>query len=184
MQTRSVARSSALLGQRLADDLTIQRIIGQRVASQRSVGIVVGVLDAGGHRRVVAYGDPGWAQPPLGPDSVFELGSIPKVFTATLLADMVQRAEVSLEDPVAQFLPATVSVPTRGDRQITLVDLATQTSGLPGCRPTCRPPTPPTRWPATPSSSCTGSCRALSCRAIPAPSMSTPTSALACWATP
>jgi D-alanyl-D-alanine-carboxypeptidase/D-alanyl-D-alanine-endopeptidase len=44
---------------------------------------------------------------------------------------MVQRGEVTLEDRVARFLPAMVTVPTRGQRQITLVDLATQSSGLP-----------------------------------------------------
>ena len=123
--------SFVLPGQALAPDSTIQHIISQRVDSQRSTGIVVGVLDPDGQRRVVAHGDPGPGQPPLGPGSVFEIGSIPKVFTATMLADMVQRGEVRLEDPVARFLPATVRVPTRRGRQITLVDLATQTSGLP-----------------------------------------------------
>jgi serine-type D-Ala-D-Ala carboxypeptidase/endopeptidase len=110
---------------------TIQHIISQRVDSQRSTSIVVGVLDPDGQRRVVAHGDPGPGQPPLGPGSVFEIGPIPRVFTATLLADMIQRAEVNLDDPVARFLPSTLRVPTRGQRQITLVDLATQTSGLP-----------------------------------------------------
>ena len=123
--------SSVLPGQALAPDSTIQHIISQRVDRRRSTGIVVGVLDPDGQRRVVAHGDPGPGQPPLGPRSVFEIGSIPKAFTATLLADMVQRAEVNLDDPVARFLPTTVTVPTRGQRQITLVDLATQTSGLP-----------------------------------------------------
>ena len=123
--------SSVLPGQTLVPNSTIQHIISQRVDGQRSTGIVVGVLDPDGQRRVVAYGDSGPGQPPLGPGSVFEIGSISKVFTATLLADMVQRAEVCLDDPVAQFLPATVRVPTRRGRQITLVDLATQTSGLP-----------------------------------------------------
>jgi CubicO group peptidase (beta-lactamase class C family) len=54
-----------------------------------------------------------------------------KVFTATLLADIVARGEVSLQDPVAKFLPSTVTLPARGGRQITLLDLATHHSGLP-----------------------------------------------------
>jgi len=56
---------------------------------------------------------------------------VTKVFTSLLLADMAQRGEVSLTDPVAKYLPAGVKMPERGGRQITLQDLATHTSGLP-----------------------------------------------------
>src|ERR1017187_3791864 len=59
------------------------------------------------------------------------VGSPTKVFTSTILADMVQRGEVSLDDPVAKYLPAGVKMPQRGGKQITLIDLATHTSGLP-----------------------------------------------------
>ena len=52
-------------------------------------------------------------------------------YTSFLLADMVERGEVMLGDPVRKFLPGSVSVPSRSGKQITLVDLATQTSGLP-----------------------------------------------------
>ena len=65
------------------------------------------------------------------PDTIFEIGSITKVFTSFLLADMVERREVTLDDPVRKFLPSSVVVPSRSGKQITLVDLATQTSGLP-----------------------------------------------------
>ena len=109
---------------------SIRRIIGERVDAKRSAGIVLGVVDSDG-RRVAAYGDPGPGQPPLDASSVFEIGSITKVFTAALLADMVVRGEVALDEPVALLLPQTVRVPTWGERQIELVDLATQTSGLP-----------------------------------------------------
>jgi D-alanyl-D-alanine-carboxypeptidase/D-alanyl-D-alanine-endopeptidase len=119
----------------------IQGIIGERLDAKRSAGIVVGVIDSGG-RRVAAYGDPGPGQPPLDASSVFEIGSITKVFTATLLADMVQRNEVALDEPVALLLPPAVRVPAREDRQIELVDLATQTSGLPRLPTNWRPEDP------------------------------------------
>jgi serine-type D-Ala-D-Ala carboxypeptidase/endopeptidase len=48
-----------------------------------------------------------------------------------LLADMVERGEVALDDPVRKYLPSGVTVPSRGRRDITLADLATHTSGLP-----------------------------------------------------
>jgi CubicO group peptidase (beta-lactamase class C family) len=62
---------------------------------------------------------------------VFEIASVTKVFTTLLLADIAQRGEVALGDPLAAYLPANVRVPQRRGRQITLVDLATHTSGLP-----------------------------------------------------
>ena len=64
-------------------------------------------------------------------DTVFEIGSITKVFTSLILADMAVRGEVKLDDPVAKFLPPTVKVPERDGRKITLLDLSNQVSGLP-----------------------------------------------------
>ncbi len=48
-----------------------------------------------------------------------------------LLANMIQRGEVSLDDPVVKYLPPGVKMPERNGSSITLVDLATHTSGLP-----------------------------------------------------
>jgi D-alanyl-D-alanine-carboxypeptidase/D-alanyl-D-alanine-endopeptidase len=67
---------------------------------------------------------------PAGPASSFEIGSITKVFTATLLADMAQEGLVGLGDPVSLHLPPGVEMPSRG-REITLTDLASHRSGLP-----------------------------------------------------
>jgi CubicO group peptidase (beta-lactamase class C family) len=67
---------------------------------------------------------------PVG-DAVFEIGSISKTLTTTLLADMVLRGEVRLDDPVSRYLPKRISIPNRGRVEITLEHLATHTSGLP-----------------------------------------------------
>jgi CubicO group peptidase (beta-lactamase class C family) len=67
---------------------------------------------------------------PLDGDTLFEIGSMSKVFTSLLLADAVQRGEVALTDPIAKYLPSNVKVPQRG-RVITLQDLSNHTSGLP-----------------------------------------------------
>ena len=57
-------------------------------------------------RRVVAYGKLAKDDPrPLNGDTMFEIGSITKVFTSLLLADAVERGEVALTDPVAKYLP-------------------------------------------------------------------------------
>jgi CubicO group peptidase (beta-lactamase class C family) len=66
---------------------------------------VVGVVDERG-RRYFGYGETSFGNGIL-PDenSVFEIGSITKVFTATLPADMVRRGEVELDDPIELYLP-------------------------------------------------------------------------------
>ena len=113
-------------------DAEIRRILADRVDVHRqSVGIVVGVIEPSG-RRLVTHGRRSKDDAtPIDGETVFEIGSITKVFTSLLLADAVQRGEVALADPVAKYLPATVKVPTRNGKSITLHDLATHTSGLP-----------------------------------------------------
>ena len=52
-----------------------------------------------------------------------------KVFTALVLADMVRRGEVALEDPIAKYLPVGARVPARNGQPITLLDVATHRRG-------------------------------------------------------
>jgi D-alanyl-D-alanine-carboxypeptidase/D-alanyl-D-alanine-endopeptidase len=113
-------------------DADIRGILVERIDSRhQGIGMVVGVIDARG-RRVIARGSADAQTPrPIDGDTVFEIGSATKAFTSLLLADLVQRGEVALTDPVARYLPPEVTVPQRAGRQITLQDLATHTSGLP-----------------------------------------------------
>ena len=124
-------------------DSEIRKIIVERIDTfHQGVGIVVGVVEPQG-RRVVAYGSLDKGDPrPLNGDTIFEIGSTTKVFTSLVLADMVQRGEVALADPVAKYLPAEAKVPERGGRAITLVDLSTHTSGLPRMPSNFRPKDP------------------------------------------
>jgi D-alanyl-D-alanine-carboxypeptidase/D-alanyl-D-alanine-endopeptidase len=115
----------------ITDD-EIREILRDRIdVAKKSVGIVVGLVDDKGIR-VISYGKPNQnSDRMVDADSVFEIGSVTKVFTATLLADMVERGEVSLSDPISKYLPKSVKTPTRAGKEITLLDLASQASGLP-----------------------------------------------------
>jgi D-alanyl-D-alanine-carboxypeptidase/D-alanyl-D-alanine-endopeptidase len=62
-------------------------------------------------------------------DSIFEIGSITKTFTALLLARMCEEGEVALSDPLSKFIPRSAAIGNA--RQITLLDLATHTARLP-----------------------------------------------------
>jgi len=74
------------------------------------VGIVVGIVDEQG-TRVISYGKlDNDDNPEVNGDTLFEIGSITKTFTALLLEDMVQLGEMKLDDPVEKYLPASVKV--------------------------------------------------------------------------
>jgi serine-type D-Ala-D-Ala carboxypeptidase/endopeptidase len=102
-------------------------------ARRRPGLLVVGATD--GARTAFASRGP-IPDPSCPPDrAVFEIGSITKVFTSLLLAIAVERSEVGEDDPVVEHLPRGTRVPMRAGRPITLVHLATHTSGLPRLPP-------------------------------------------------
>jgi CubicO group peptidase (beta-lactamase class C family) len=98
-------------------------------------GAVVGMVVAlvrGDERRLRSYGsvEAGRSALPRA-DTVFEIGSVTKTFTALLLHEMAGRGEVPLDDPIGRHLPPDVPTPTDGARSITLLDLVTHTARLP-----------------------------------------------------
>src|ERR1700761_6395535 len=105
---------------RILSDSQIRQILIERIDTQRQgVGMVVGVIGSQG-RRLIVYGKADDRDTrPLDGDTVFEIGSVTKVFTALLLADEVQRGEVALDDPVGKYLPLEVRVPEHGGKAIT-----------------------------------------------------------------
>lgn len=112
----------------IPDKSAIDALIHQRIAGRAGEGIAIGITDAAGHR-VTDRGPAGAAG--FDGTTLFEIGSMSKVFTSLLLADMVGRGEVALDDPAEKYLPAGAKMPARGRRKITLEDLATHRSGLP-----------------------------------------------------
>ena len=94
-------------------------------ASLRRTGIVVGVWRGGEDIALWHRGEL-----PAAERSIFEIGSITKVFTATLLADMAREGLLAIGDRVSAHLPPGVEMPSRG-REITLADLSSHRSGLP-----------------------------------------------------
>src|ERR1035438_6027612 len=92
------------------------------LAPGTGAGVSIAVVDHG-VRRVFSYGS-------AKPDSIFEIGSITKTFTGLVLSQMVEQGKVKFDEPVRELLPpGTVAKPA--GNEITLLDLATQHSGLP-----------------------------------------------------
>jgi CubicO group peptidase (beta-lactamase class C family) len=124
------APSAPAAAQSIPPDSLVRSIIRARVDTGRYAGVAVGFVARDGRQQVTVYG-PAAGVTPFDANTVFEIGSITKTFTAAILADMVARKELALDDPVATHLPPGTKIPERDGRQITLLDLATQTSGLP-----------------------------------------------------
>ena len=109
----------------------VEKIVRPYVDNGQAPAIVVGIVDRNGPK-YYSYGtlaDTG--SPQVDQKTLFEIGSITKVFTSLILADMVNGGELQLDDPLDKFLPKNVPAPSRNGKKITLVDLATHTSGLP-----------------------------------------------------
>ena len=102
-------------------DLAAARKNGE-LAPATGAGVSIGVYTRG-VRRVFSYGV-------AKPDSIYEIGSVTKTFTGLILSQMAMQGKVKLNEPVRELLPpGTVAKPPGAE--ITLLDLATQRSGLP-----------------------------------------------------
>lgn len=109
----------------------VSRLAEPVVRDGEAVGLAVGVLTSegkltAGFGRLSAERD----ERPDG-DTLFEVGSITKVFTGLCLADATEAGVVALDDPIEKHLPPAVEFKGPPPRTITLRHLATHTSGLP-----------------------------------------------------
>ncbi len=134
----------AVPGKGYADDLraAIDPLAKQLLDDKLAVGFVVGIYKDG-KKQVISYGETEKSKgiAPDG-DTIYEIGSISKVFTGTLLADLVERGRVQLEDPMQTYLSEPSKSELRNPTHITFEHLATHTSGLPRLPDNLKPADP------------------------------------------
>ena len=108
------------------------------------VGALVGVV-RGSETLVLSYGTKRFgADDPPDRHSIFEIGSITKTFTTTLLAQQILDGTLQSDETVQSYLPADrVTLPTRDGEEITFIQLATHRSGLPKAVQESNDPQPP-----------------------------------------
>jgi serine-type D-Ala-D-Ala carboxypeptidase/endopeptidase len=118
--------------QAVPTDAQIQAILKQRIDREKqSPGIVVGIIDPAG-QRIISYGQLSTTRADqINGNTLFEIGSITKVFTALALMQLSEQKVLNLDDPIAKFLPPTIKTPEFNGKAITLLTLATHTSSLP-----------------------------------------------------
>ncbi len=102
------------------------------IASGEIYGLAVGVLTPDGQTRVFGYGRTGLADPTQRPDgdTIFQIGSVSKVFLTALLAKLVDEGALHYEDTVRSILPPEVPLNEEVGK-LTLSELALNTGGLP-----------------------------------------------------
>jgi len=120
--------SSTAMGEPSLMPLSVEQVIQERVNNGRYPAMVIALVD-GTQSGIFTFGKLPNGAPPSA-DTVFEIGSVTKTFTALLLAEAVQSGRVQLDEPVARVLP-DFGIPQRNGRTITFGNLATQCSGLP-----------------------------------------------------
>ncbi len=108
---------------------SIDPLVQPYLDSETVMGLTIGVLHKG-KAKVMGYGHVSEKNPKK-PDgnTVYEIGSVSKVFTGLLLADAITQGHVQLDQPAGELLSQGAKMPTQ--RPITLQDLATHVSGLP-----------------------------------------------------
>jgi len=114
-----------------ADFSKVDKLVQPLLDTDAFVGCVIGIVDSD-KTEVHGFGNiqHGKGDKPSG-DTIYEIGSVTKAFTGTLLADMANRGEVKLDAPLQDFLPKGVKLHLYKDKPIRLDDVASQTSGLP-----------------------------------------------------
>ena len=111
--------------------MTVEEILTNRTGGPETlVGLSIGVVDQG-HCEVFNYGYSNLkSKKQVDADTIFEIGSITKVFTAVLAILKEQEQQIDLRDPIDKYLSDTIEVPIKTGN-IRLIDLMTHTSGLP-----------------------------------------------------
>ena len=110
----------------------IAQILSDRIdRDEANIGISVALI-VDGQAQFVSHGQ--WGRDddrPVDEHTLFEAGSISKVFTNLLLAQLVNAGRIDLDAPLTDYLPEGTVLPQWEERQITAFDLATHSSGLP-----------------------------------------------------
>ena len=134
----SIASAQTQPRSRPSSDAELQAMLNARVSVGLNPGIAAVLITPTSRITAFAGAAKSADGKALGPSTVFEIGSITKIVTGTLLADAIRRGELQETDRLATLLPE-FTFPAQGEL-ITLLDLATHRSGLPSFPIGYKPP--------------------------------------------
>ena len=115
----------------------MQTVMARLASEDQPACVAVGIVGPAARTAIACTGATGKVT--IDQDTLFGIGSLSKVMTGVLLANMIERGEVKLSDPISKYAPPGSKLPTRGGREITLGDLVTHRSSLPRLLPGFQP---------------------------------------------
>jgi CubicO group peptidase (beta-lactamase class C family) len=108
----------------------VNECVNSEMARWTVPGVAVGIL-RDGQRELHGYGLANIeTEQPVRPDTLFQIGSISKVYTATLIMRLVDEGKLALDEPVITYLPYLKLGDVEAQQTITVRHLLSHTSGL------------------------------------------------------
>ncbi|MEM9546019.1 MAG: serine hydrolase domain-containing protein [Bacteroidota bacterium] len=109
----------------------IERIIlhDTDISLDETPGFIIGIVDQDSTYFVEFGSDVKGGKTTLNTQDVFEVGSITKVFTSSLVSVLVHEGHINYEDKINSYLPLELQNPRMDD--VTILNLIQHTSGLP-----------------------------------------------------
>lgn len=124
-----LSMSTAVEAEALEKEVTRQTL--PYIDSQVLAGVSVGIVK-NGHKKSWSFGKTDLTKNDAPNDqTLYEIGSVTKVFTSILLANEVVLGKVSLDEPIGQSAVGKKFLPGWKNNKITFRHLATHSSGLP-----------------------------------------------------
>jgi len=108
----------------------VEETIEKRISEGVTPSIAIAVIDSSGVH-YFNYGKTSDNGIGVDENTIYEIGSITKVFTGIMLAQQVLDGDIRLDDKINDLLPDSIKVPVKGDAEITMGHLTDHTSGFP-----------------------------------------------------
>lgn len=110
----------------------VEKYLERNIENDNLVGVFVGHLTGGGEVTEITKGTlRNDGSTPVTAQSIFEIGSISKVYTTMLLAELMQEEGITLDETAEKYMPKDMTLPDYKGNEILIRHLVTHTSGLP-----------------------------------------------------
>jgi len=125
----ALAITNAAFAAVINTDDALQKVLQARLLNDRTGVCMAVAVISDTTIKAIACANPN-VRRAIDDQTAFEIGSITKTMTATLLASMIQSGQMSLDAPLADYLPPGTQVPSFKGKPILLRHVVTHTSGL------------------------------------------------------
>lgn len=124
-----IVSTQTIFGQNLKPE--IDSISKTHFADTANVGLSIGIIQNGATNQYYFGGKYSCQIKDIDSTTLFEIGSVTKLYTAFILASLENEKKINRLDLLSKYLPKNIAKNKKWASKIRLIDLATHTSGLP-----------------------------------------------------